>query len=226
MLSRRLLISVLFALIWTSVTASFPLWRNLLTHHPSWLGRYVLNEDKSVFYDCSLHVVSLDPKDSSGFAIVTADHIDIDMKIFDSNNDTVIHLKEEAVWKKANYFSNHTHIKITGEFTSDDLYYIFHANVSSAEENNFATMALRPRGSAMRNPYHHQSHLNYAVVYGVPLSCAAVLMVSGIAILFWAARKGYIRSLSWSYKSFSNPREESQPPLELRGGSDKTASVA
>ena len=63
-----------------------------------------------------------------------------------SDNDTTIYLQEEAVWKKVKLFENHTEIMIAGRFVSDHLYYIFIGNVSSAEEENFATLALRPRG--------------------------------------------------------------------------------
>ncbi|GFS27686.1 hypothetical protein ElyMa_005294100 [Elysia marginata] len=228
MLSNCLLkLTVLHALLWTSVYGTMlPMWKNLLTHHQHWVGRYFLTQDDSVYYDCSLSVVSLGQTESKSYVVVTADHIDIDMKVYSTDDDTVVYLEEEAVWRKTKYFENHTDIKITGEFVSDHLYYKFYANVSSAEEDNFATMALRPRGSPLKNPYRKQNHLNYGVVYGVPLSCAAILMASGIAILFWAARKGYLRSLAWSYKSFNNAPENSQPPLEMRGPDDKTASVA
>ncbi|KAK3730217.1 hypothetical protein RRG08_034962 [Elysia crispata] len=219
---------LLHALLWSSVYAHLPMWKNLLTHHQQWDGRYTYRHANSSLYDCSLRVMSLGQKENSeSYLILTADHIDIDMKI-DSEDDTIIYLQEDAVWRKTKYFEDHTDIRIVGEFVSDHLYYMFLGNVSSAEEENFASMALRPRGFLSKVSNRKQSHLNYGLVYGIPVSCAALLMVAGIMIIFWAVRKGYIRSLSWSYKNFNNPSDEPrpQPSLEMKGSRDEPVSLA
>ena len=79
----------------------------------------------------------------------------------DSEDDTIIYLQEDAVWRKTKYFEDHTDIRIVGEFVSDHLYYMFLGNVSSAEEENFASMALRPRGMhAVDNSNIFYSSLN------------------------------------------------------------------
>ncbi|RUS79730.1 hypothetical protein EGW08_012503 [Elysia chlorotica] len=215
---------VLLALLLASTYGFFPMWKNLLTHHRHWDGRYTYRNGSSSLYNCSLYVAALG---DSSFLILTAEHLNIDLTI-DPQDDTTIHLHEEAVWSKDKYFQNHTDIKISGQFVSDHQYYIFLGNVSSAEEENFATMALRPRGFLSTVTRHEQSHLNYGLVYGIPLSCAAVLMICGMLIIYWSMRKGYIRSLSWSYKNFHNSPEESsapEPALKL-SSRDEPESVA
>ena len=62
-------------------SAHLPMWKNLLTHHQQWDGRYTYRHANSSLYDCSLRVMSLGQKENSeSYLILTADHIDIDMK--------------------------------------------------------------------------------------------------------------------------------------------------
>ena len=44
----------------------------------------------------------------------------------------------------------------------------------------------------LQTTYHRptNTHLKYGLVYGIPVTCAAILMVAGLGIICWAVRKG------------------------------------
>ncbi|GFO22792.1 hypothetical protein PoB_004929700 [Plakobranchus ocellatus] len=205
---RSLFVGILLLLQWTNVHAYLPLWKNLLTHHLHWEGGYIYKHGGPE-YDCSLtvHSIGLD-KGSTSFVTLTAEHITVDMDIT-TDDDVVILLKEEAAWNKTETFHHHTQIQIEAQFVSDHLYYSFMGNVSSAEEDNFATIVMRPRGFNV--PTHHRrSHtsLKYGLVLGIPIACAAVMMVAAAMIMWWAVKRGYVRHVPWSYKSFHNSDQQ------------------
>lgn len=188
--------------------SSLPLWQQVFANYSTWSGQYSYN---NTIYTCRIGVLHVDQ-----FVLVSFvdRNTHVDLKGY-SVSDTVIFNKTD-VYQSSDRIQGNMTFQLSGILTYNSVtkYWMYTANVTLPREKPFSQFKLMT--STEKNEVTDQISKTTSIVLGVVFSLAALGVILMAGSMIWSYRKGLLRHIPMSYRTFKNPREERRASFDSR----------
>ncbi|XP_041354761.1 uncharacterized protein LOC121372486 [Gigantopelta aegis] len=181
-------------------------WQHTLELYRSWSGYYRVYD---IHYPCSLQVHSVQSGHQGTAMLTFRDNETVmDVSVFSYDDITMV-FKLESMHKPSSRFPGDVDIRIEAKVVYIGGVCTISGNFTDPRNRGFGTFVVQPQNAPEITS--RSKALTIGLAVGIPLVLMAMITVIAVCLIMWAIRKGYLRHVPCSFKTFRNP-----PDSDLR----------
>ena len=180
----------------------------MFINYTTWSGHYKYN---NTLYACSLGLITADQYVKVSF-VDRNTHIDL---LGYSILDKVIFNKTD-VFQTNDRIQANTPFQLAGKLSwnPSKKYWTYNADVTIPQEKPFSQFTLTT--NTEKSTVVSENSKTTAIVLGIVFTFASLGVILMAGSLIWSYRKGLLRHIPMSYRTFRNPREERRASFDSR----------
>ncbi|XP_052104020.1 uncharacterized protein LOC127737408 [Mytilus californianus] len=185
---------------------NLPEWQQVFINYTTWNGQYIYNKTS---YACRMGIHSVNGNVTASL-VDSATHIDLTgYSVFGK-----VIFNKTTTYQSSERFSGSFQLAGHLQWVPSHKYWMYTANVTIPTEKPFSLFKFM--SNTEKTTIESESSRTTSIVLGIVFSLAILGVVLMAGSMIWSYRKGLLRHIPLSYRTFKNPKEERRASFDSR----------